>query len=108
MPAIRGEEELVQVSQQQLLGAPREGCQVPGVRQGRGNDLRLPSALPSTEKVMLAREQLQLPSKGKFTLGEKTHSKERGPSPHLKLGWPVELGWVSLGPWEGCWGCSTL
>lgn len=36
VPAIRGEEELVQVSQQQLPGVPGEGCQVPGVRQRGG------------------------------------------------------------------------
>lgn len=43
VPTVRGEEELVQVSQEQLLGTPGEGCQVPGVRQEGGNDQRLTS-----------------------------------------------------------------
>lgn len=50
VPAIRGEEELVQVSQQQLPGAPGEGCQVPGGRQGRGIDQRLRSTPPPSER----------------------------------------------------------
>ena len=53
---------------------------------------------------------LALSQKGKVTLGEKTHSaplKQRGPSPHLKLGRPVGLGWGSSGSWKGCWGCSA-
>lgn len=33
VPAVRGEEELVQVPKQQLLGSAREGCQVPGARK---------------------------------------------------------------------------
>lgn len=35
MAAVRGEEELVQISQQQLLGPAGEGCQVSEVKQSR-------------------------------------------------------------------------
>lgn len=67
VPAIRGEEEVVQVSQQQLLGVPGEGCQVPGARQG---EAVIAAAQHATNREAHdGKEQLWLPSKRKDILG---------------------------------------
>lgn len=105
VPAIRGEEELVQVSQQQLLGGPREGCQVPGVKEGGGDDQGCPALPPSS-----VAEQCRLPTKWRVNLegwGDPLSTPKRGASAHLKLGRPAGLGWGSSRPWEGRRGGSA-
>lgn len=93
MPAIRGEEELVQVSQQQFLGTPGEGCQVSGVREEGGDDWRL---YPSTSRIGHDGKRTLAPLKKKVTFGEKIPSalpKDRAlSSPETWPAWSARLG----------------
>lgn len=106
VPAVRGEEKLVQVSQQQLPGTPGEGCQVPGVRWGRGwRGTQWPHAAstPVNREGNDGKRASLAPSgrKGKSGGRRYTQHPARGFSPHLKLGRPSGLGWGSVGLWRG-------
>lgn len=77
VPAVRGEEQLVQVSQQQLPGAPGESRQVPG--PGRKEPVMAAARHTVSREGREGKERLWLPADRQGKLGEEHSSTKRGP-----------------------------